>query len=557
MHRSSDNQRRWHAGAAIQALLGGVSIAVLLSAGSVAARADDSVTIEEIKQLKAQLKMLEHRMDAQAKETKVLRAAAAGPVTKGPYSPPLPWDKKFHLNGITITPGGFFDLTGVFRTRFEGADSETTMGSIPAYTAPNAHMNEFRLSARGSRASLLIEGAINPSTMATGYFEGDFLGAANTANSNYTNSYNLRVRQMYSTVDWNDVGFHVLAGQIWSLTVLQGAGMKPRNEIIPATLGTAYNAGFTYTRQPGIRLTKNFDGGFAVAVAAEMSQTTGCPGNTVDGGLGGATVYCNLAGGTNLNSTTTYSFNKMPDVIAKAAWDGKIADRNLHVEGFGLFTEMSDEVSFLNNTSGNSINKYDTAGWGAGGGVTFQALPKLIDLQGSAMIGRGIGRYGASNLTNAELGYNGAFVGLPEIMYLGGATVHATPQLDLFVYGGAERILNSDYNAGNASNYGANPLTGTNAGCTIVGGTCNGATESTWEVTGGLWDKIYEGAFGSVRVGLQYSYIEREIFSEAAASGALPAVTGPVWFNDQQAFASLRYYPFDAPPPAPALVSKY
>ncbi len=60
------------------------------------------------------------------------------------------------------------------------------------------------------------------------------------------------------------------------------------------------------------------------------------------------------------------------------------------------------------------------------------------------MIGRGIGRYGSGQLADATFNPNGSLDPLPEIMFLGGATIHATPQLDIYAYGGEERILNAD-----------------------------------------------------------------------------------------------------------------
>ncbi len=130
-----------------------------------------------------------------------------GPVTKGPYEPPQPWDKKIHLNGITITPGGFFAMEGVWRQRAQGADiGDVPFGGIPALNSPLAHMNEMRFSARQSRVSALVQGNVNPDILVSGYGELDFLGAGNTANTNESNSYNLRIRHMYATVDWQDEG---------------------------------------------------------------------------------------------------------------------------------------------------------------------------------------------------------------------------------------------------------------------------------------------------------------------------------------------------------------
>ncbi len=269
MHTSSENQRRWRVGHASRALLGGVSVAVLLTVGTVAAKAEDAVTIQEIKDLKAHLRALEKRLDAQQKVTqKVLRQEAAyppGPITKGPYEPPMPWDKKFHLNGITLTPGGFLAAEGVWRSRATGGDFSPQFGSLPFYTSPNAHMNEIRGTARQSRVSLLAEGQINPSTVASAYGEFDFLASGVTANSNESNSYQPRIRHLYGTLDWNDVGFHLLAGQTWSLATLNNKGITPRNEVTPLVIDAQYVAGFTWNssarHSPGQEFRRHLLGG--------------------------------------------------------------------------------------------------------------------------------------------------------------------------------------------------------------------------------------------------------------------------------------------------------
>ena len=62
-----------------------------------------------------------------------------------------------------------------------------------------------------------------------------------------------------------------------------------------------------------------------------------------------------------------------------------------------------------------------------------------------------------------------------------------------------------------------------------------------------MCDKIYKGSFGEVRVGVQYSYIERELFQGNGGS-AIPSATAPLNFapkqNENTVMTSLRYYPF-------------
>ena len=75
-----------------------------------------------------------------------------------------------------------------------------------------------------------------------------------------------------------------------------------------------------------------------------------------------------------------------------------------------------------------------------------------------------------------------------------------------------------------------------------------------WQVTGGMWDKVYKGSFGEVRVGLQYSYSQRDVFrtqaNVATVQGGLPqtlaqqnGVFSPK-ATQNMLLTSLRYYPF-------------
>ncbi|MFZ3176752.1 MAG: hypothetical protein WBD92_02110 [Methylovirgula sp.] len=548
-------------GRVFRSLISGVALAALLT-GTVAAKADDSDVGAQIKELKAQIRALEKRVDQQQRTvSRVVIRQAQVPA----YEPPHPWDKKFYLNGITITPGGFLAMEGVYRTRDQGADiGDTPFGGIPLLNNPLAHMNELRLTARQSRVSTLIQGNVNPSTVVSGYYELDFLGSANSANSNESNSYNPRIRHIYATVDWNDIGFHILAGQTWSLATLQGKGITPRDEITPLTIDAQYVAGFTWARQPGIRLTKNFGDDVWLAASAEMPQTPGCASGTATSTTSGfvapsppipgiSSITCKQTpiGGGLLDSDTTYSINHVPDIIAKGVWEPTVADRRLHLGVFGLYRDFYDRITY---TSGATTNT-DTAGWGVGGDIIVPVMPKFIDLTGSALWGRGIGRYGAGGLSDVTFNPDGTFRALPEAMFLAGVTVHATPQLELYANGGGEKILSPEYFPGYAG-YG-NPADVDNTGCFTEFGTCTGVTKDVWEITGGFWDKIYQGNFGSVRFGMQYAYIKRDLEPGTLVPGGGhgPLLGGST--DENAIYASFRYYPFDPPPAAPPLAAKY
>lgn len=582
---------------------------VALTAGALvmfhgAARADD--TSDEIRVLKAQLKKLEEKVDEQArkqKETQVqIRSVQAHPAaTPASYPPgtgvgplggapqtgltaaesairglPVAGAPSLFINGVSITPGGFLALEGVFRNHFLPADIGSVYQSIPYYNSRVGYADEFRLSARQSRFSLLAKGDVDPVTHLAGYIEGDFLGAAQTANSNESNSYQPRIRHVYATFDQDDWGAHVLAGQNWSLITMNTKGIIPRQEDVPLTIDAQYVPGFAWARQPQLRFVKDFGKSFWAGISVENPQTTaGCapasgvflnpcfPAGTPQyagyfptvgtaATYGASPLYNSAAiGGSLFNTANSYSFNHVPDVAGKVAWDSSFDGHDIHVEGFGLFREFTDQT--VNNPyfSGTVTNN-NVAGGSGGGSILVSVLPKMLEVQFSGMTGRGVGRYGSGQLPDVAINWNGTLSPIQETMLLAGVIVHPTPQLDLYAYAGQEDQQASEATIitapGHFAAYGyGNPLY-TNAGCSIISSAaCVGNTHLIRQITGGLWDNLYSGPFGKVRVGLQYSFTQR--FSFAGVGGVAKTEQSAGMF-------SIRYYPFDAPPPAP-VVAKY
>ena len=474
-------------------------------------------------------------------------------------------DKKLRFGALTITPGGFVAMESRFSTRNEGGDIGSTYQSIPL-GGPNAGSNELRLTARQSRASVLAESPITPSVFASAYGEFDFLAAGVTSNSNESNSYVPRIRHLYGALDFNDSGFHVLAGQNWSLATLNSKGITPRNEVVPPTIDSQYVPGFTWKRQPQIRITKDFDKRLWLSLSAEMSQVTSggvaCPSGGANAYTGITTitnvsgVYCNVAGTNNDASTVNYSLDHVPDVIAKIAYETKLADHDVHLEGFGMYRDLYDRVALTNGTSSNR----DTTGFGVGAGLIAAVVPKRLDFQASGMFGRGIGSYGTTQAPDSYVGADGSLQAIKQFQALGGLIYHATPAVDAYAFGGIERSFSSYYANGAAITTQGTGLAGygipnandsgcgnvNNAATTTIaifsGTTCAGATKQTYQATVGMWDKLYKGSFGEVRVGVQYSYTKRDLFASNFVFGGVSR--GTFGIDDQSVLTSFRYYPF-------------
>jgi hypothetical protein len=547
----------------------------------VAAPADTQL-VDEVNALKAQVESLQltvqqqaqaqqqTQAQVQASEAHAAEATAAahaaqakldmqieqipGAVQTAVAAQPAPTLDKLKYKGITLTLGGFAEAAGIYRSKTLESDISSPFAKIPFENSGLSKLHETRGTARQSRVQFLAEGDINLATHAAFYGEFDFQGAAQTANSNESNSYNPRVRNLYGTLDWDLWGLHLLAGQNWSLVTLNSKGITPRNEVPPPSIEAQYVPGFSWARQPQLRLTKDFaDKQFWLAASLENPQSTftGTSGSGLPGGVSvvdlatGSSVINPApavgAGFSGFNSVNTSSFNKTPDVILKAAWEPYIGvARPLHVEAFGLYRDFYDQITVsAANTQGLApgVHEASVSGGGWGTGVTYAAIPKILDLQASVMSGKGIGRYGAAQLSDATLNVDGKVAPIRETMYLVGATLHATPKLDLYLFGGDERE-NARTSSFGGANFGFGNLSNTvftAAGCTTVGGACSATVRDVGQLTAGLWDKAYTGSFGQVRIGLQYSHTRLEGFS---GGGYTPKT------SDDMIFTSFRYYPF-------------
>jgi hypothetical protein len=461
---------------------------------------------------------------------------------------------KMKYKGITITPGGFLEAAGIYRSKNNESDIASSFAKIPFENAPLSKTQEGRFTARQSRLTLLAAGDITPTMHASMYGEWDFNSAAQTANSNESNSYNPRIRVVYGTMDWDDSGWHFLGGQNWSLVTLNSKGITPRNEVAPPQIDAQYIPGFAWARQPQFRITKDLDDKqIWVAASLENPQTTftGTAGNQLPTGVsvldlvgGNGTINPAPVGSaafSGFNAVNTTSLNKIPDVVGKIAFEPNIGGaRPLHVEAFGIYREFYDQVTVTAaNTLGLTpgISEKTETGGGWGGSITATVVPKILDLQASFMTGKGIGRYGSAQLSDATLNFNGEVAPIKETMFLVGGTAHVTPKVDLYLFGGQERESAQISSVG-ASNFGFGNLTNavfTSAGCTTVGGACSATVRSVAQITGGIWDKAFTGSFGQIRLGLQYSHTWLDAFS---GGGYTPKT------SEDMVFTSFRYYPF-------------
>jgi len=492
-----------------------------------------------------------------------------------------------HVKGITITPGGFLAAETAWRSRALAADVNTPFNNLTMPGASQSTLSEFFGSGRQSRISLLAEGRLKMVKL-SGYVETDFLSAGASSNNNQSNSYSLRQRQAWGQAAF-DNGWSFTGGQMWSLVTETKHGVDNRTEAMPMTIDAAYNVGFSWARQYGARLAKNFNNQVWFAVSLENSQATlsthGNSNNFLVGSAGaGGGVYnptittCSSTINATATSVSTactptygYSFNPSPDIIAKLVFEPGFG----HYEVFGVFSRFRDRTfpcaessltytpcgaAITAPTAADAVNSSKNGG-GFGANARWSFVNKRLDFGLHTFGGDGIGRYGSGGLADSSVHTNGTLDLIRNYQGLVTLEWHG-PKLDVYFNVGSEYNSRAfDYDPNNLQNgvvkaayvgYGAGgpvAIKGgfNNAGCysealpangagflpgSLAG--CTGDTRALAEGTVGFWYRLYNGPKGRVQWGPQFSYVNRQTWS--GKNGLEPNGL------DAMVFTSFRYY---------------
>jgi hypothetical protein len=557
--------------------------AVFVASSATAQQASD---LDKVEQMQKQMQQLQDQMKqvnkdlAEAKKKAAEAKSEVPAAFKGAYGAdlkPFPTKAPSIIEKVKLTWGGYFAADAVWRQHSVVTDTNTPFSSIPYPFQPTYGENEFRGSARQSRISLLVEGPLTATQKLSGYFEMDFQGAAPTANYNQSNSWTPRLRQGFFAYDNLDSGFHFLAGQAWSLATQTTVDMTARKENAPITIDAGYIPGFDYTRNWQVRVVKDVApwmsiGASVEAPAALVNTSTGTIGN--GGSANGWIVNFQNTGTGNLNNASTnWTADTIPDIIGKVAFDPGWG----HYEAFGIARFFNDNVYNcpVNDISATGVcatagagssfpgstNQKTTLGEGVGGSVLVPVIAKYLDVTASTMYGRGIGRYGASQLSDVYVGANGSLQTITAIHGLVGAILHPWAGLDIYSYAGIEKEQSGYFSnlaattTGGVSGFGVPNLV--NGGCylttaasfTAVTTNCAAVNKLVSGVTLGFWQDLYKGPMGRVATGLQWEWIHRESFpgyGVVTASATTPALAGvgAVHTDDNMVLATLRWYPF-------------
>jgi hypothetical protein len=470
-----------------------------------------------------------------------------------------------HFHGVTITPGGFVAAEFVKRSRELGADVATPFNSLTMPGASQSNMSEFFGSARQTRPTVFVEGKLGNVDLSS-YVSADFLSAGVTSSATQTNSYTLRLRQAWGQVKWQN-GWKLLGGQMWSLVTENKAGIAPSddlgkiNDARPTTIDPGYNIGFSFARQYGLRLTKDFGDKVSVAVSIENPEGTlathGNANNFLLGEAGASNSY---------NTGGTYTANPSPDIVAKIAFDPGFG----HYEIFGLVDRFTGRVfpcvefaagdepcTATGATPATGAYNDSKEGGGIGANARWNFANKHVVFGLHGLGGSGIGRYGTAQLPDLSINADGTIHLIKNLQGLVTLEYHGK-RLDLYAYTGAEYAGRSyDFdplaNSGKGAFVGYGAPTFKNYGCYVetpptvnTGFTpgalanCTGDTRAAIEGTAGFWYTFYNGPKGRFRFGTQYSYVTRQTWSGADAAGNVGALT-PQGL-DSMVFTSFRYY---------------
>jgi hypothetical protein len=448
-----------------------------------------------------------------------LRAPAVNPAQDGNDEvSPL----QLKIGSAYITPVGFLDFTGVFRSHDEGSGIGTNFAGIKYGNTFNTHLTELRESMQNSRVGFRVDVMVKGAHV-MGYMESDFLGnnPGNVAVSSNSNTFRSRLY-------WVDVQrdkWEFLGGQTWSLITPGRSGISPLpgNLFYSQDIDVNYQAGLVWGRIPELRFVVRPTDKIAFAIALDSPEQYG------GGSAGGPAITPPAALATTLgfppapasaptsaqlnNGATTLSTpNVAPDFIAKLAFDP--ASR-LHFEVGGLVREFK-VWSLSPAPAGTSFTKVGAGGfvnlnvelfkgfrvltnnfWADGGGrYIFGQVPDLIVRADNTLSPI----KAASTVSGFEFTHRNSFL----YAYFGGIYVYRNLALDT---GGLTLI-----------GYGIPTSSSQNR---IIGEETVGFNQTLWR----------DAKFGALNIMGQYSYVNRKAWASLNPSDA----------HVNMAFVNLRY----------------
>jgi hypothetical protein len=456
--------------------------------------------------------------------------------------------------GLRLTPGGFLEMSGYFRSRTTLSDVASTFSTIPLEAQPNTYLTEFGESVRSTRLSLRLDGDAGTTKLA-GFFEVDFFGNSPTGNPNQTSSYPPRLRQAWGRAQFAD-GWTITGGQMWNLITMnrKGTDADNFNLWIPNIIDAQYLVGYNWGRFAEIRASKSLGKTVSVALSATNPSYLNTGANAAVGGLasnGAGLLGNSLVSGCTLSApvapatqgtltctnTPTYSTNLAPDLIAKLAYDNPKLG---HYEIKTLGRIFRDRVLPTATAAGYSNKAF---GAGIGAGAVIPLAPKKVDFVAQGMYGKGTSRYQDSGQYDFVVrSTDHAMQPIRSFSAVAGFETHPAARIEIDLYAGDEYYYKTTYSTGTAiAGYGA--PTAINTGCYYETAAqapgspatlpaCTAYNRNLMHGTLVAYRDVYKGTHGTLRYGVQYEYLHRATWS--GVGGAPKGVENGI-------FATMRY----------------
>jgi len=424
-------------------------------------------------------------------------AAVAG--AQDPTAAPL----SVKIGSMEFTPGGFLDLTSVWRSTNVGSGIGTSFGNIPFSNTPAGHLSENRLSAQNSRVALKVSGH-RGDTSVTGYLEADFLGVTPGNFNVSSNSNGMRMRLYW--VDVQRGKWEVLGGQSWSMLTPGRKGISPNPSDIfySQVMDTNYQVGLVWSRQAQLRVVYHPNDHWTAGVSFENPEQY----------AGAGAVLPSFASGSFDTGSSNATANLHPDIIAKVAYDTKVGGKAMHVEAAGVMRSFQffDSATSMKNSA-------------TGGGISVNAnleLFKNFHVIANTFYSDGGGRYIYGLGPDLVVRQNGTISLVHSGSGIGGFEYQISPNWLLYgYYGGAYFQHNFDLSGTTPVGYGFPGAPGSN-NKSIQEGTA-GITHTFWK----------DNNYGALQLITQYSYVVRNPWSVTPGS--------PKNAHTNMAFVDLRY----------------
>jgi hypothetical protein len=420
----------------------------------------------------------------------------------------------FRIGGAEFTPGGFVDLSAIFRSTNVASGIGTSFGAIPFNNTAQGQLSEVRFTSQLSRLSLKVTDQFGANNV-TGYMEMDFNGndAANAFTS--TNPHTDRLRLYW--IDLKRGKWEILAGQSWGWLTPNRIGLSPDPSDIFNTrnVDNNYQVGLGYSRAAQFRVAYHPNDHWGIGLAVEN------PEQFVGGAVTFPSAFSAALTPQLNNGANTTTPNLHPDIIPKIAYDTDLGGKHFHAEVAGLLTS----VKALANPAGGESST--APGGGVSTSLNYEVV-KGVRLIATGFYSDGGGRYINALAPDAVVRPDGAVSLVHTGSGVGGVEYQATSKTSFAAYyGGA--YFQRNFFLDTTSTAKPKPFVG-------YGGP-NSPSSANRAIQEGTLDWLQtffkSPQYGTLQLNTQYSYLTRSPWFVAPAA--------PRNARLGMAFVALRY----------------